>query len=126
MALAFGYERYLPSLCGQGWLPPLREVSFWERLKAEGSSLSIPERYSNTLKEVGETQGDHTRKDLTISVGEEGYSCLMVMRADPDTVRWKGSGPAECARGGSVSRGRGGRLGTERQLRKLHCRRICE
>lgn len=44
VALAFGYERYLRSFYGWGWLPPPRGVSFWERAKAEGSGPSMLER----------------------------------------------------------------------------------
>lgn len=112
MALAFGYERYLRSFYGRGWLPPPRGVSFWERAKAEGSDPSMPERYSNTLKEGrGDTSRDYTR---SLSVGEEGCSRLTVMRADPDAVRWKGSGPVERGREGAsprgqLKRGEGGR-----------------
>lgn len=38
-------------------------------------------------------------------MGEEGCSRLTVMRAGPDTVRWKGSEPVERGREGATSRG---------------------
>lgn len=112
MALAFGYERYLRSFYGRGWLPPPRVVFFWERAKAEGSDSSMPERYSNTLKKGrGDISRDYTRRDL--GVGEKGCSRLTVMRAGPDAVRWKGSGPVERGREGATSRGqlKGGERG---------------
>lgn len=64
----------------------------------------MPERYSNTLKEGrGDTSRDYTRRGP--GVGEEGCSRLTIMRAGPDAMRWKGSGPVERGREGASPRG---------------------
>lgn len=128
VALAFGYERYFHSLCGWDWLLPLRGVSFCERAKVEGSDSSTPERHSNTLREGrGDTMrlyqkgSRRGRRGMLSSHGYEGGP----RRGPVEGIGTRGAWKRGSSFAGTVGR-RGGRPGTERELRKPRRRRICE
>lgn len=94
------------------------------------------------MRRVGERQRRDYRpedqKGFRLGVGEEGCSRLTVTRAGPDAGYGGRDGREELIRG-AWKRGsdstlrdtvvwgkRGGRTGTERELRKPRRRRICE